>query len=72
MNRERSDGMALNVGPGILAKMGEMGDQPIEDSQFKHNQDGTLLEECRGRKGRYIATNAGGDWETLHIPFDAA
>lgn len=64
--------MSVNVGPGLLARMQEVGDHPIEDSTFKHNQDGTLVEECRGTKGRYVASNASGGWEVLSLPFDAA
>lgn len=64
--------MSVNVGPGIIGEMTEQDDHPIEDSSFKHNQDGSLVEECRGTKGKYIASNASGGWETLFAPFDAA
>ena len=37
-------------------------DQPLEDSSFKANGDGTVVEKCLGTKGLYVSSNATGQW----------
>jgi hypothetical protein len=61
----------VKVGEGILNKMAENDDHPLEDSEFKRNSDGTEVERCWGTQGYYIASNAGGDWEVAG-PFSGA
>jgi len=56
--------MALSVGQGIRDQMAANGDHPLEDSQFKANADGTVVEKCLGTKGVYVASNASGQWES--------
>lgn len=51
--------------------MAANGDHPLEDSAFKANGDGTVVEKCMGTKGLYVASNANGDWETVG-PFGLA
>ncbi len=63
--------LPLKVGQGIVDRMKSNSDYPIEDSRFQDNSNGSKVEECRGRKGRYIATNASGQWEIVFIPWGA-
>jgi hypothetical protein len=53
----------LNAGAGILGRMRELGDHPIRDAEYLHNGDGSLVEQCWGTRGLYIASNASGQWE---------
>jgi hypothetical protein len=55
----------LSVGQGIRDQMDANSDHPLEDSQFKANGDGTVVEKCLGTKGLYVATNASGQWESV-------
>jgi hypothetical protein len=57
--------MALNVGAGILTRMAVTNDHPLEDSTFKTNADGTLVEKTLGTQGLYVASNASGQWESV-------
>lgn len=54
--------MSLSVGQGIKDQMAANGDQPLEDSSFKANGDGTVVEKCLGVKGLYVSSNATGEW----------
>jgi hypothetical protein len=54
---------SLNAGPGILRRMQELDDHPIRDAEHLHNGDGSLVEQCWGTRGLYIASNASGQWE---------
>lgn len=63
--------MSVSVGQGIKDRMAANGDHPLEDSAFKANGDGTVVEKCMGTKGLYVASNANGDWETVG-PFGLA
>lgn len=49
---------ALDVGQGLWDYVIAQGDQPIEDSVFKTNKNGTVIEVVRGGKGVYWASNA--------------
>lgn len=63
----------IQVGAGIRAKMDGLGDNPIEDTIFFTNANGSKREEVRGFKGRYIASNAHPDeqWRVIFIPWGA-
>jgi hypothetical protein len=61
--------MSLNVSPEMTAKLANVSDQPIQDSVFFKNTDGTHVERTQGAKGVYISSEADG-WE-LRGPFDA-
>lgn len=62
--------MGLNVSAEMTAKMAAASDQPILDSVFVKNQDGTNAEKTQGTKGLYISSEA--DGYQLRGPFDAA
>lgn len=56
--------MALNVGQGVKDAMAAAEDSPAKDSTFGRNKDGSQWEQGYGFKGVYIASNAGGQWQT--------
>lgn len=57
--------MTLQVGAGLLAQMTAAGDHPITDeSTLVANADGTVVQTALGLKGRYVASNASGGWES--------
>jgi hypothetical protein len=62
--------MALNVSKELRDKLTEVGDEPILDSQFVDNADGTKAEKVQGTKGLYISSEADG-WQ-LRGPFGPA
>ncbi len=57
--------MALTVGAGILSRMALTNDHPLEDSTFKTNAVGTLVEKALGTQGLHVASNASGQWESF-------
>jgi hypothetical protein len=57
--------MALNVGAGILSRMAETNDHPLQDSTWSANADGTIVEKTLGTLGLYVASNASGEWESF-------
>lgn len=54
---------SLNVGTGVLAKMEELSDSPIRDSEWHTNDDGSFYEKAYGEKGFYEASNHSGEWK---------
>ncbi len=62
--------MALNVSAELAAKLAVVGDQPILDSVFSKNADGTSAEKVQGTKGVYVSSEADG-WQ-LRGPFSEA
>jgi hypothetical protein len=57
--------MTVSVGQGIRDRMTASNDHPLEDSTFKANGDGSVVEKCLGTLGMYVASNASGQWESL-------
>jgi hypothetical protein len=52
--------MGLNVSAEMVAKLAVVGDQPILDSVFTKNADGTSAEKVQGTKGTYVSSEADG------------
>ena len=61
---QKGDPMSLNVGQGLRDAMSANDDHPISD-EFTYfvNSDGTVIEAAYGLKGRYVSSNASGQWE---------
>lgn len=65
---------SLDLGEGLWNYVIANGDFPICDSVYTHNKNGSQVEEVKGTKGTYRATNATGvdgapgDWK-VYGPF---
>lgn len=65
---------SLDVGEGLWNYVLANGDFPIGDSVYTKSKNGTQIEEVKGTKGIYRATNATGtdgapsDWK-IYGPF---
>lgn len=53
--------MTASVGPGILARMQEMGDEPISHEWTEQHGDSKQA-KAWGRLGLYVASPDSGDW----------
>lgn len=63
--RHMEDPTMLNVGQGLRDQMAANDDHPISDEfTFFVNNDGTVIQAAYGLKGKYVAGNAVGHYET--------
>ena len=58
------------VGPGIAAKMAEVGDEPITHEWTDYVGQAKVV-KAWGRRGLYVASDDSGEWITAG-PFDSA
>lgn len=60
-----------SVTPDMRAALSEAGAEPILDSEFIHQDDGTVAEKTQCKTGVYIRGLVDGSYQ-LFGPFDAA